>query len=121
MTARFSVTPLTDAEYKTRTEALLSSVEASVDSWLEADVIDIDTHRTGGLLELSFPNASVIVMNVQPPLQEMWLATRSGGFHYRFADDGAWRDSRDGSELFETLSACASAQAGQPLAFTAPD
>lgn len=119
MSADLAPTPLTDAEYATRANAVLASVEANVDAWLDADVVDIDAHRTGGLLEMSFPNRSVIVLNTQPPLHEIWLAARSGGFHYRFAN-GAWRDTRDGGELFEALSACASEQAGQPLRFTAP-
>ncbi|MES3012107.1 MAG: iron donor protein CyaY [Pseudomonadota bacterium] len=110
---------MSDAEYVTRTNAVLASVEASVDAWLEADVVDIDAHRTGGLLEMSFPNRSVIVLNTQPPLHEIWLAARSGGFHYKFAN-GAWRDTRDGRELFEALSACATEQAGKPLRFAPP-
>ena len=68
---------------------------------------------------MSFPNGSVIVLNTQPPLQELWLAARAGGFHYKYAN-GAWRDTRDGGELFEALSACATAQAGRPLQFTPP-
>ena len=119
MSIDLTLTPLTDAEYVARTNAVLASVEASVDVWLEADVVDIDAHRTGGLLEMSFPNRSVIVLNTQPPLHEIWLAARSGGFHYRFAN-GAWRDTRDGRELFDALSACASEQAGKPLTFTPP-
>ena len=117
MTADLSPTPLTDSEYDARTSAVLASVEASVDAWLQDDVVDIDTNRTGGLLEMSFPNGSVIVLNTQPPLHELWLAARSGGFHYKYLG-GAWRDTRDGRELFEALSACASEQAGQPLRFT---
>jgi CyaY protein len=113
------LTPLSDSEYLARTNAVLASVEARTDRWLQDDVIDIDTHRTGGLLEMSFPNGSVIVLNTQPPLQEMWLAARSGGFHYRFSN-GAWRDTRDGRELFEALSICASEQGGQPLQFIPP-
>jgi len=119
MSADLSLTPLTEAEYVTRTNAVLASVEASIDAWLEADLVDIDAHRTGGLLEMSFPNLSVIVLNTQPPLHEIWLAARSGGFHYKFAN-GAWRDTRDGRELFEALSACATEQAGKPLTFTPP-
>ena len=45
---------LTDAEYHAKTSAVLASVEAAVDRWLQQDLIDIDTQRTGGLLELSF-------------------------------------------------------------------
>lgn len=112
-------TPMTDGEYLANTNAVLASVEAAVDAWLESDVVDIDAHRTGGLLEMRFPNSSVIVLNTQPPLQEIWLAARSGGFHYKFAE-GAWRDTRDGRELFEALSACASEQASQALRFTPP-
>lgn len=107
---------LSDAEYRANTHALLAHVEATCDRWLQDDLIDIDTQRTGGLLELQFPNGSKIVVNTQPPLHELWLAARDGGFHYRW-DGAAWRDTRDGSEFVATLSALASAQAGQPLQF----
>lgn len=113
-------TGLSDAEYTRRAHAVLAGIEATIDRWLDDDVIDIDTHRTGGLLELSFPGGSKIILNTQPPLQELWMAARAGGFHYRWVD-GAWRDSRSGEEFFAALSAQASAQGGRPLAFTAPD
>lgn len=119
MSAELTLTPLSDADYLRHANAVLASVEAAIDAWLEADVVDIDAHRTGGLLEMSFPNRSVIVLNMQPPLHEIWLAARSGGFHYKFRN-GVWRDTRDGRELFEALSACASEQAGKPLTFTPP-
>ena len=110
---------LSGAEYDAATRAVLAAVEAAADRFLQEDVIDIDAGRTGGLLELAFPNGSKIVVNTQPPLQELWLAARSGGFHYKYVG-GAWRDTRDGRELFDALSACASEQAAQPLRFTAP-
>jgi CyaY protein len=111
-------TVLTDPEYHRITAALLARIEAVVDEWLENDVVDIDAHRTGGLLELTFPGGSKVVVNTQPPLHELWLAARSGGFHYKWVA-GQWRDTRDGRDFFEVLSACASEQAGRPLAFTA--
>lgn len=110
---------LTDNEYRKKTSAVLAGIEARIDAWLDDDVVDIDTQRTGGLLELSFENGSKIVLNTQPPLQELWMAARSGGFHYRCVA-GRWVDTRDGSDLFEALSNCASEQAGQPLRFTPP-
>jgi CyaY protein len=119
MTAQLAPTPLTDAQFHTLAGAVLSSVEATVDEWLQDDVVDIDTHRTGGLLELSFPNGSKLVLNTQPPLHELWLAARSGGYHYKHVN-GRWLDTREGREFFEALSACASEQAGQELRFTAP-
>lgn len=110
-------TGLTDAEYHAATRQLLASVEATADRLLQDDVVDIDTHRTGGLLELSFPGGSKIVINTQPPLHEVWLAARGGGFHFKF-NQGRWVDTRDGQEFFALLSAQASAQAGQPLQFS---
>ena len=110
---------MTDLEYHAKASAALASIEASVDAWLQDDVVDIDTQRTGGLLEMSFPNGSKIILNTQPPLHEIWLAARSGGFHYKFVE-GVWRDTRDGRELFDALSACASEQAAQSLRFTPP-
>ena len=108
---------LTDADYHARTSAVLASVEAAVDRWLQQDVVDIDADRTGGLLELSFPNGSKIVLNTQPPLQELWLAARSGGLHFRWTNE-RWVDTRGQREFYEALSACASEQAGKSLRFS---
>jgi CyaY protein len=112
-----SASSLSDSDYHRLAEAVLASVEATVDRWLDEDVIDIDTHRTGGLLELLMPDGSRLVLNTQPPLQEIWLAAKSGGFHFRYAE-GRWVD-REGEEFFAKLSACASAQSGQALRFSA--
>jgi CyaY protein len=119
MTTAPAATPLPDAEYHRLAHAVLSCVETTVDRWLEDDVIDIDTHRTGGLLELALPNGSKLIINTQPPLQELWLAAKAGGFHFRHVQ-GRWLDSRDGTEFFEALSRHASAQGGKPLQFKAP-
>jgi CyaY protein len=107
---------LSDTDYHRETAALLARIEATTDRWLQDDVIDIDSQRTGGLLELSFPNGSKIIINTQPPLHEVWMAAQGGGFHYRW-QQGRWVDTRDGSEFVDALSRHASAQAGRPLAF----
>ena len=114
-----SATTLTDSEFNHLAHAVLAQVEATVDHWLEDDVIDIDSQRTGGLLELSLPGGSKIIINTQPPLHELWLAARAGGHHYRHVA-GRWLDTRDGSEFFAALSQHASAQAGKALVFAAP-
>ena len=107
---------LTGPEYDRRTQIVFAAIEMAIDHFLEDDVIDIDSHRTGGLLELDFPDGSTIVINTQPPLHELWLAARSGGFHFKPAA-GKWVDTRDGREFFVALSACASEQAGRELRF----
>lgn len=112
-----SRTELSDAEYHDLTRRVFTAVESTVDRWLQDDVIDIDTQRSGGLLELTLPGESKLIINTQPPLQELWLAARAGGYHFRF-DQGRWID-REGQEFFERLSRCASQQAGRTLRFTA--
>ena len=109
-------TPLSDGDYRSLASHVLAGIEATIDRWLQDDVVDIDTQRTGGLLELEFPDGSKIVVNTQPPLQELWLAARSGGFHYKHVD-GRWLDTRDATDFYAALSACASAQAGRTLRF----
>ena len=112
-----SATP-PDSDYHEAADRVLASIERQADAWLQDGVVDIDTNRSGGLLELEFPNGSKIVVNTQPPLHEIWLAARAGGYHFRFAD-GAWRDTRDGAEFFARLSDEASLQAGKPLQWPA--
>lgn len=110
-------TALTDPEYHRQAGETLAFIEARIDRWLDDDVIDIDTHRTGGLLELAFPDGSKIVINTQPPLHEIWLASRGGGYHFKRVGE-AWRDTRDGTDFFERLNLEASRQAGRTLDFS---
>ncbi len=108
---------LTDSAYFTAAHATLDHIESTVDGWLQRDLIDIDIHRSGGMLQLTFPNRSQIIVNTQPPLQELWMAAKGGGFHYKCEPGGEWRDTRDGSQFFDALSLHASLQAGCPLKF----
>jgi CyaY protein len=107
---------LSDSDYSRESNRLLGRVEAACDRWLEADHIDIDTHRSGGMLELTLPDHSKIIINTQPPLQEIWLAARAGGFHFKW-QAGQWVGTRDGQEFFDTLSRLGSAQSGAALVF----
>jgi CyaY protein len=107
---------MTDLEYMDRAEALLASVEACCDRINDATDADIDNQRVGGMITLVFQDRSQIVINLQKPLQEVWLATRAGGFHYRF-DGARWKDTKSDGEFFADLSRYASQQAGEPLLF----
>lgn len=112
-------TPLDDRQYHALAHAVLATVEARADELLQRDGLDIDTSRTGGLLELTFPDRSKIVINTQPPLHEIWLAARSGGYHYKYVE-GRWLDTRTGEDFFEVLSRCASEHAGRAVSFAPP-
>ena len=106
-----------DADYHEAARVALARIESTVDRWLDADVIDIDAARTGGMITLTLPNRSQLIINTQPPLHELWLAARQGGFHFRYGGQQRWLDTRTGDDFFAVLSACASEQAGTPLSF----
>lgn len=107
---------MTDLEYQDRAEALLRAVELACDRINDQTDADIDNQRVGGMITLTFRNRSQIVINLQKPLHEVWLAARAGGFHYQY-DGTAWRDTKGSGEFFENLSRYASEQAGQALLF----
>lgn len=109
---------MTDTEYMDRAEAALAAIERACDRINDATDADLDNQRVGGMITISFQNGSQLIVNLQKPLQEIWLAARSGGYHYRH-DGQAWVDTKTGEEFFDNLSREASRQAGQPLAFAA--
>ncbi len=104
-----------DAEFATRAEATLQALERS----LEASAVDADVElRDGGILELEFPDGGKIIVNRHAVAREIWVAARAGGYHFRW-DGAAWRDTRDGTELFAALSRLISSQGGQPVVLRA--
>lgn len=97
-------------------ERVLQAVEASCDRINDSTQADIDNQRTGGMITLVFANQSQIVINLQKPLHEIWLAARCGGFHYQ-SDGKQWNDTKGQGEFFSSLSRYASDQSGMPLTF----
>ena len=109
---------MTDLEFMDQAEAVLHTIEQCCDRINEESQADIDNQRVGGMVTLVFANGSQIVVNLQKPLHEIWLAARSGGYHFKF-DGSRWSDTKGQGEFFERLSADATAQAGTPLDFAA--
>ena len=109
---------MTDPEFMDRAEALLRGIELSCDRLNDDTDADIDNQRTGGMITLAFRNGSQIIVNLQKPLHEVWMAARAGGFHYKF-DGARWMDTKGGGEFFANLTRYASEQGGEPLRFAA--
>jgi CyaY protein len=107
---------MTDSEYMDRAEALLARVESGCDRINDETDADVDNQRVGGMVTLTFRNGSQIIVNLQKPLHEVWMAARAGGFHYRF-DGQRWTDTKGRSEFFADLARYAGEQAGRPLRF----
>ncbi len=107
---------MTDLEFMHLAESALGAIEQCCDRINDQTDADIDNQRVGGMVTLVFGNRSQIVVNLQRPLHEIWLAARSGGYHYKW-DGAQWRDTKSQEELFAQLSRDASAQAALTLLF----
>lgn len=95
--------------------ALADGVLARIEAGLEASGTDIDFQlAAGGVLEIEFADGSKIIVNRHGVAREMWVAARTGGFHFRW-DGSSWIDTRDGDELLKKLSQLVSQQAGEPV------
>ena len=100
---------MTEAEYTQLADAFFKRLDQALE---EAD-IDYEL-APGGILEMEFDDGSKIIINRQPPMHEIWVAAKSGGFHFRW-QDGVWRDTRSGDELFAALERMVSQQAGETV------
>jgi len=98
---------MSESDFLAAAERTLEAIESAA----TACDADIEATRTGNVLTLELADGSKVVVNSQTPMRQIWLAAKSGGFHYEWRD-GAWRDTRDGSELFAALSRVVSAQSG---------
>lgn len=102
---------MTESEFETLAGAALAALEGA----FEAAVPDADLQAKGtGLLEIEFEDGSKMVINRHAAAREIWVAAKSGGFHFRH-DGSLWRDTRDGTELFDAVSRLASLQSGTPV------
>ena len=98
-----------EREFETRAAQALAAIEQA----LEAAALDADFElKEGGILEIEFEDGSKIIINRHGAAREIWVAARSGGFHFRWQGT-AWHDTRDGSELFAALSELVSQQSGR--------
>jgi CyaY protein len=111
---------MTESEFLTLADAVLTAIEVALERPDIVDAVDVECSRSGNVLEIEFvDNGSKIIVNSQAPMREMWVAAKSGGFHYRH-DGLHWRNTRDSSELFTALSAMISQQGDAEVALFAP-
>ena len=113
------VETLTESSFYAIAEKTLKAIEMSLEEAFQATDLDLDISRQGGnVVNIQFEDRSVIVVNTQAPLQEIWVAAKEGGFHYRWAGTitaPLWLDTKTGAELFSELSRLASQQAKTTL------
>ena len=117
-----TVEAIDDKQFHQLGSNLLQSIEVALEAADDELDLDLDVERQGGnVINIRFRDKSVIVVNTQPPLHEIWVAAKSGGYHYRWAGTMAtplWLDTKTGRELMSDLTQFASAQAGQVVKIT---
>jgi CyaY protein len=117
--SNLAVETIDDKQFHQLGSNLLESIEVALEAADDALDLDLDVERQGGnVINIRFKDRSVIVVNTQPPLHEIWVAAKSGGYHYRWAGTLAaplWLDTKTGREILADLSEFASAQAGHAV------
>ncbi|THF62963.1 iron donor protein CyaY [Pseudothauera nasutitermitis] len=105
-----------ESAFNALAEAELAHIEAE----LEACGAELDVEvMPGGILEIEFDNGSKMVINRHTAAREIWVAAKSGGFHFR-PQDGRWIATRDGTELYALLSRVVSEQGGEAVTLRPP-
>ena len=95
-----------EAEFNQSVDVALSRIEQGV----EAADLDFET-PADGILEIEFDDGSKIIINRHGVAREIWVAARSGGFHFK-PQSGAWVDTKSGEDLYAKLSALIATQGG---------
>jgi CyaY protein len=103
---------MTESEFNELADAVFQRIELAID---DGDA-DIDYDSNGTVLEMEFADGSKLIVNRHVPNREIWLAAKSGGFHYALQNE-RWFSQRDGSELFAKLSELVQLGTGKQLDF----
>lgn len=83
---------------------------------LDAADADIDIEVNENVLTVTCEDDSKIIVNKHELNREIWVAAKSGGFHFRWNGE-AWVDTRSGESLATALSRVVQQQSGLVLAF----
>lgn len=100
---------MNESEFLDVTDRIFSRIEDAIDdAGLDADFVS-----NGNVLEIEFDDGGKIVVNRHASNQELWIAAKSGGYHFAFKD-GQWLAARDGAEFFSTLKTAIAQACGEP-------
>jgi len=102
---------MNESDFHREVDAVLARIEAGIEA---SNSLDVDLES--GILTVTCADGSRMIVNRQTPNREIWVAARSGGFHFRSVD-GEWRDTRSRDELFASLARIVSSQSGEDVAF----
>ena len=106
---------MTESEFNDRIDETLELIEETLD---DAET-DIDVQLGGGILTIICENKTQIIFTRQAPVLQLWVATRSGGFHFDFdTKTSGWVRDSDAMPLDQFLTTTYAEQAGENLTFS---
>ena len=91
---------MTETEFIELAESTLQRIQSAV----EAVNDDLDVDRQGNVLTIEFDDGFQIVINMQTPTRQLWLASLKGGHHYERSGQ-EWLDTCSRHSITEDLSA----------------
>lgn len=104
-----------EIEFNNLADATLAGIEQGLEACGDLDF----EVKPGGVLEIEFDDGSKVIVNRHSAAREIWIAARSGGYHFR-PDGGRWIATRSGEELFDALSRVIGEQSGLTVRLTDP-
>lgn len=103
---------MTETELDQNVSEVIMQIEDALD---ELDN-DIDFETSAGILTITLENKSQIIINRQISAMQLWLAAKSGGYHFNYNESKGWLDDRSGETFQEVLNRCLSEQVGETIA-----
>jgi iron donor protein CyaY len=109
---------MTDAEFLALYQATLNDIESVVEDAIDEDDAEIDYESGNDMLTLQFRNGTVAVISRQTAVQQLWLAARSGGFHFEWNPSREeWVCTLNGQSLEDMLEEICLEQGGVRISF----
>ncbi|WP_339415123.1 MULTISPECIES: iron donor protein CyaY [unclassified Pseudomonas] len=97
---------------------LVDSTQEKLEDIFDDSGLDVDLENSAGVLTVKFENGTQLIFSRQEPLRQLWLAARSGGFHFDFnEEDNNWQCDSSDELLSEMLARLVLEQAGADLDF----
>ncbi|MBD8684201.1 iron donor protein CyaY [Pseudomonas sp. CFBP 13719] len=95
---------------------LVDATQQALEELLEDHADDIEI--SAGMMTIKFDNGSQLIISRQEPLRQLWLAARSGGYHFDYDEEsGKWRCEKSEELLGEVLARATEEQASVELDF----
>lgn len=105
-----------DARFLATADATLHAIADAIEQAIGGSDVDADWRLADGILEIESGGGAKVVVNRHRPNREIWVAAKSGGFHFR-AVDGRWADTRGGGDLAAALATILEREIGLTVDF----